>query len=175
MARPTISMPARAMAATLAVLVATLPAARVGAQTPAPEREPDHPPIATPVAPEAEPFVDDSLPPPVAQERPVVYSDAVHDAARNDALVDAEAEVNVALWFAAGCMLNVFGVLIAYAVEPSPSGARIIGRDPAYVSTYVTTYRNHASSLQGRSAVYGCVSLVLFEAALVFWINAVEH
>ena len=71
--------------------------------------------------------------------------------------MDAEAEVNSTLWLALGCLLGIWGVLIAYVYEPSPPAMRIVGKDPEWVALYTEGYKKGAKNKQVKNAVIGCV------------------
>ena len=68
---------------------------------------------------------------------------------------DAQADVNIGLWFLGGCCGNVIGVIIAYANEPAPPATRLLGKSPEYVAFYTDAYRKKAKSLQANSAWTG--------------------
>jgi hypothetical protein len=81
--------------------------------------------------------------------------DAVRDAER-----DAESDVNPLVWIAAGFLLNVTGIGIAYFYEPSPPAFRLMGKSPDYVTMYTYAYKKKAKSIQTRNALIGCGLLV---------------
>lgn len=126
------------------------------------------PPPLTPQA--APPPVDSNrdprylppLPPPDQAGHATDYGQGTADGA-----ADAETETNAALWFGAGCLLNIVGVLIAYVVEPSPPTARLVGRSPEYAMAFAASYRSTGSSAQGRAALMGCLTLVAVEGAVL--------
>lgn len=101
--------------------------------------------------------------PPVAEAVPQVDERAQ---ATQDAVADAEVDVNGGTWFVLGCVINVYGVLAAWFTDPAPPYARLVGKQEAYVQTYVPVYRSEASSLRQRYALYGCLASV--GASLVF-------
>ena len=72
------------------------------------------------------------------------YAPPPVDAARAamEATQDAQADENGALWFFAGCLLGVIGVVIAYVAEPTPPPARLMGKSPEYLAIYMQTYRS---------------------------------
>ncbi len=109
----------------------------------------DLPPLAEPV-PEANGAQ------PAAQ--PVQGGDGPQ--ALQDAVADAEVDVNGGTWFVLGCVLNVYGVLAAWFTDPSPPYARLMGKPEPYVRSYLPAYRAEASSLRQRYALYGCLASV---------------
>jgi len=70
----------------------------------------------------------------------------------------AETDVNKLMWFGAGCLLGVFGVLGAYIWEPSPPTVALMGKPPEYISVYIREYKKKAKSLQAKYALYGCIT-----------------
>lgn len=90
------------------------------------------------------------------------YAPPPVDAARAtaDAINDAQADTNGTLWYFAGCLLGVIGILIAYVAEPSPPPARMMGKSAEYLTIYTMAYKSEARSLQGRSAIYGTLTVL---------------
>ncbi len=70
---------------------------------------------------------------------------------------DAQGDTSTGLWFLAGCLGGLIGVIIAYGVEPSPPATRLLGKSPEYVAFYTDAYNKKAKKLQTRSALGGCV------------------
>ena len=105
----------------------------------------DLPPLAEPVAEAAQPAA-----------QPVQSGDGPQ--ALQDAVADAEVDVNGGTWFVLGCVLNVYGVLAAWFTDPSPPYARLMGKPEPYVRSYLPAYRAEASSLRQRYALYGCLA-----------------
>lgn len=95
--------------------------------------------------------------PPVAEPVPQVNE---HSQATQDAVADAEVDVNGGTWFVLGCVLNVYGVLAAWFTDPAPPYTRLIGKQETDVQTYLPVYRAEASSLRQRFALYGCLASV---------------
>lgn len=81
----------------------------------------------------------------------------------------AEAHVNKMLWFAAGCLLNLVGVFLAYTARPSPPEAHLIGKSPEYVAEYTEAFQAKAKSIRTNHSLEGCVlsSAVLLTCWLV--------
>lgn len=102
--------------------------------------------------------------PPVAAPVPQVDE---RSQATEDAVADAEVDVNGGTWFVLGCVLNVYGVLAAWFTDPTPPYTRLMGKHESYVQTYVPVYRAEANSLRQRFALYGCLASV--GASLVFF------
>ena len=84
---------------------------------------------------------------------------------------DAQNDTNSGLWFLAGCLGNVVGLIVAYAVEPSPPAQRLLGKSPEYVAFYTDAYSQRAQKRQVNSALLGCVANTV--AQTVFIIAAV--
>lgn len=100
------------------------------------------------------------------------------DAARAtaEAMNDAHADTNGALWFFAGCLLTWIGVVIAYVAEPSPPPARLLGKSPEYLAVYTTAYKSEAKSAQGHAAIWGAVTtVVVFVALWIIVVVSVTH
>jgi hypothetical protein len=79
-------------------------------------------------------------------------------AAAAAAEADADADTSGALWFGAGCLLGVIGILVAYVVEPHPQATRLMGKDAEYIQAYTLTYTSAAKSIQTKMALYGCAA-----------------
>jgi hypothetical protein len=107
-------------------------------------------------------------PPPQPMPGQPYYAPPPVDAARAsaEAMTDAHADTNGTLWYFAGCLLGVIGILIAYVSEPSPPPARMMGKSPEYLAIYTNTYKAEARSIQGRSAIYGALTTVVVVVAL---------
>ena len=69
---------------------------------------------------------------------------------------DAQNDINRGLWLLGGCLGGVVGVIVAYAVEPSPPVTRLLGKSPEYVASYTDAYREKAKNGQVISALGGC-------------------
>ncbi len=82
---------------------------------------------------------------------------------------DAQADVNKGLWFLGGCFGNVVGVIIAYAVEPTPPATKLLGKSPEYVAFYTYAYREKAKSLQANSAWTGCTVFTAVYVLGIVW------
>lgn len=81
---------------------------------------------------------------------------------------DADADTSDALWFGAGCLLGLLGVLVAYVIEPSPPLVRLMGKSSEYVVFYTAAYKSAGKSAQGKNALYGCTAItILYVAASV--------
>jgi hypothetical protein len=88
--------------------------------------------------------------------------------ATNQAINDAHADTNGALWFFAGCLLTWIGVVIAYVAEPSPPPARLLGKSPEYLAIYTTAYKAEGKSSQGRAALWGAATTLV--VVIVLWV-----
>jgi hypothetical protein len=78
-----------------------------------------------------------------------------------EATQDARADENGALWFFAGCLLGLIGVVIAAVAEPTPPPARLMGKSPEYLAVYTQTYRAEGKSAQLRSSLWGVGTVVV--------------
>jgi hypothetical protein len=77
----------------------------------------------------------------------------------------ARANVNGTLWLAAGCV-SIFGIILAYLVEPSPPATALLGKSPEYVAAYTDAYKMTAKSIQTSKAWTGCIVGTLAYIAL---------
>jgi hypothetical protein len=78
-----------------------------------------------------------------------------------EATQDAQADNNGVLWFFAGCLLGLIGVVIALVAEPTPPAARLMGKSPEYLAIYTQTYKSEGKSAQLRSALWGLGTAVV--------------
>lgn len=92
-------------------------------------------------------------------------------AAAAAAEADADADTSGALWFGAGCLLGVIGILVAYIVEPHPQATRLMGKDADYIQAYSLTYKSAAKSVQTKMAMYGCAAGAV--AGVVLYVFAI--
>ena len=97
------------------------------------------------------------------------YAPPPVDAARAvmEGTQDAQADENAAGWFIVGCLLGLIGVVIAYAVEPTPPPSRLMGKSPEYLTIYMQTYRSEGRSAQVRSALFGIGTLIVLGVVLL--------
>jgi hypothetical protein len=104
------------------------------------------------------------------------YAPPPVDAARAvlEATQDAQADENGVLWFFAGCLLGVIGIVIAAVADPSLPPARLMGKSPEYLAIYTQTYKSEAHSAQLRSSLWGFgTAIVVIVAIYVIIIVAV--
>ena len=83
---------------------------------------------------------------------------------------DAQADENAAIWFFAGCLLGVIGVVIAAVVEPTPPPTRMMGKSPEYLAVYTQAYKAEGKSAQLRASLWGVGTLVVVVVALYAFI-----
>ncbi len=105
-------------------------------------------------------YPQEKLAPP-REKSAVTLAPSAHADVSNAVLLaqqQAENDVNKLMWFGAGCLFGVLGVLGAYIWEPSPSTVVLMGKPPEYTSTYIQTYKRKAKSLQTKYALYGCIT-----------------
>ncbi len=91
-----------------------------------------------------------------AQNQTVPGADA--SAAMADAQRDAQIETNDFIWFVGGACYGL-GILLAYALEPSPPAIRLLGKSPEYVAVYSDSYRRTLKGERARMAWVGCGAL----------------
>ena len=84
---------------------------------------------------------------------------------------DATMDTNGTLWFAAGCLGGVIGLLAAYAIQPNPPASKLVGKSPTYVATYTDCYRAKAKNIQTHKALLGCGTAAAFY--VVYWVLVV--
>lgn len=70
----------------------------------------------------------------------------------------ANSDTNGTLWFAAGCILGVLGLVGAYVIEPNPPATALVGQDEQYVAEYTDCYQDTAGDIQQKQALYGCLA-----------------
>jgi hypothetical protein len=92
--------------------------------------------------------------------------DDVMAVARADAERDAEMDVNGTIWFLAGCLGGLTGLLISYIYTPSPPASRLMGKPPEYVAYYTDFYKEKARGVQTNRALSGCLTFVVVYVAL---------
>jgi hypothetical protein len=97
------------------------------------------------------------------------------DQARLDAERDAAMNTNSALWFAAGCLGGILGLIVAYVYEPSPQASRFIGKSPEYVAFYTDFYKAKAKSIQSSKALTGCVVSAIGYVASIALVVAITY
>jgi hypothetical protein len=78
-----------------------------------------------------------------------------------EATQDAQADTNGVLWFFAGCLLGLIGVVIAAVADPTPPPARMMGKSPEYLAVYTNTYKSVGHSAQLHSALWGLGTAVV--------------
>jgi drug/metabolite transporter (DMT)-like permease len=98
-----------------------------------------------------------------------LHTDAMVTAQR-----DADNDTNSGLWFLAGCLGGVVGLIVAYAVEPAPPAQRLLGASPEYVAFYTDAYSQRARKRQVNGALIGCVANALVTTVYVGVVLAAE-
>lgn len=72
------------------------------------------------------------------------------------------------LWYSAGCLMGLIGILLAYVVEPVPPAVALMGKTPEYAFAYTDCYRTTAKRTRAQYAFAGLLTTgVLY---LVFYI-----
>lgn len=85
------------------------------------------------------------------------------------AQLDAERDLNGALWFALGCLFPIVGLVVAYVAKPSPSATALLGKSSDYVAVYTDCYKDKGRNIQVRKALIGLLCVPTFGIAL-FWL-----
>ena len=81
---------------------------------------------------------------------------------------DATMHINKGTWFLIGCLAGLVGWIIAYAIEPNPPAAALVGKSPQYVATYTDCYKSKGKSLQSGAALTGC--LIGTAVSVLLWV-----
>jgi hypothetical protein len=93
-----------------------------------------------------------------------------------EATQDAQADTNGVLWFFAGCLLGLIGVVIAAVADPTPPPARMMGKSPEYLAVYTNTYKSVGHSAQLHSALWGLgTAVVVVVVIYVILVVAIIH
>ena len=87
-----------------------------------------------------------------------------------DATRDAKNPQNGYVWFPAGCLLGVVGILIAAVYSPPPPATRLLGKSPEYITYYTETYQNVAKDDQVTEATLGCLLGTCLWAGAYAWV-----
>ena len=69
---------------------------------------------------------------------------------------DAKVDTNKTLWFIAGFLGGIIGVILAYAIPPNVPQLRLVGKSPEYVAAYTDAYRSAGIKEQASAAWLGC-------------------
>ncbi|MCG9126679.1 hypothetical protein JT359_03660 [Candidatus Poribacteria bacterium] len=79
---------------------------------------------------------------------------------------NAKNDVSKVFWFIVGLILNILGVFIAYAYQPSGPVKRIFGKSLIYSIFYERIYKSGRRKIQVKWAFIGCI--IEFPIALFF-------
>ena len=85
----------------------------------------------------------------LAQQKPIEAG------AEAQAITDAERDVSKMYWFMTGCCLGGFGVVKASGHKASVPAERLIGKSPAYVAAYTSSYQAKQTEIQTKWALRG--------------------
>ena len=96
-----------------------------------------------------------------AQQNPIETKAKIEAEARAQGIVDAENDVVKMDWFMRGCFLSVLGVAIASAHKAPVPAERLIGKSPAYVAAYTSSYQAKKTEIQTKWALRGCAVIPL--------------
>jgi hypothetical protein len=166
---PATTAPATAEPPVTAPPPTAVPAPGAPAEAPPPYPPPSSPPPGYPPAAAPPPGYPPAAAPPPAYRYPprrAAYGfDAAAAAAEGER--DAIAESSSAAWFMLGCLLGGIGVIIAFVAEPTPPPARFIGKSPEWIMAYSQAYKSAGRSSQGKSAIFGCLTIAAVFLALV--------
>ncbi len=92
----------------------------------------------------------------------LVAANALPQADAQQACVDAEAQatqdINGTTWFLIGCIIGVWGYIVAIALESNPPSAALVGQSPEYVAAYTDCYKRKAKEIKSKNALYGCLA-----------------
>ncbi len=106
-----------------------------------------------------------------AQQKPIETKAVIEAEARAKGIADAENDAVKMDWFMAGCFLSVLGVAIASAHKAPVPAERLIGKSPAYIVAYTSSYQAKQTEIQTKWALRGCAVIPLaclgFVVALV--------
>ncbi len=90
-----------------------------------------------------------------------------------EAEIDAERDANKTIWFIAGCCGGIVGLIISYAIEPSPPATKLLGKSPEYVAVYTDCYKRKAKNIQTKMALTGCgVAVAAYAVYIVIVVAA---
>ena len=73
-----------------------------------------------------------------------------------DARRDAEQDVSLLAWGAAGYICNFFAPIYAYVALPEVPVGALLGKSPAYVDAYTQVYQQNVTRRRLQAAVIGC-------------------
>ncbi len=73
-----------------------------------------------------------------------------------DAQLAAEENTSKILWFGAGFLGGIIGVILAYVIKPSPPASTLVGKSPDYVAAYTDAYKDECKRIQTKYAWIGC-------------------
>ena len=96
-----------------------------------------------------------------AQQNPIETKAEIEAEARAQAIADAENDTNKSNWFMAGCFLSILGVAIASMSKAPVPAERLIGKSPAYVAAYTSSYQAKQTEIQTNWALGGCAVIPL--------------
>ena len=88
------------------------------------------------------------------------------------ATIDAQNDVNGALWYGAGCLFPILGLGASYVIEPNPNAFKLVGKTSDYVSVYTGCYRIEGKKIQQKKARNGCLTYVAAYLSFVRLITA---
>lgn len=166
---PAATAPTTAEAPVTAPPPGAAPSPAAPTDVPPPYPPASSPPAGYPPAAAPPPGYPPAAPPPPAYRYPprrAAYGfDAAEAAAAGER--DAIADSSSAAWFMLGCLLGGIGVIIAFVAEPSPPPARYIGKSPEWVMAYSQAYKSAGRSSQGKSAIFGCLTIAAVFLALL--------
>ena len=91
-----------------------------------------------------------------AQQNPIETKAQIEAEARAQAIADAENDAHKKTWFMAGCFLNLIGVVIANKSKAPVPAERLVGKSPAYVAAYTSSYQARLTQVRNQYAQWGC-------------------
>jgi len=90
------------------------------------------------------------------------------------AQLDAQQEINSLLWFGAGFLMGLTGVIIAYIYTPEPSALKTMGHSPEWIAYYRDCYRRKARDIQTRNACTGYLTYLGIVSCCYFYLLSME-
>ncbi len=75
-----------------------------------------------------------------------------------DAEMQAEQDINGTTWLLIGCLIGIWGYLIANVLETNPPASALVGKSPEYVAKYTDCYKSKAKQIKSKNALYGCLA-----------------
>ena len=75
--------------------------------------------------------------------------------------LDAKYDVNILLWFLAGFIFTIIGILFACLYKPSPPATSLLNKSTQDISIYTHVYQAKSRHIQFALTIIGSLILVL--------------